>query len=72
MTTKTKTNKTTTIENTVVVAQIDTATQDFFIVGTSPLILHAMSAKGAQDLLYPYKKNAAERDMTRHDTTRPT
>lgn len=44
------------------ISEITNTTIKFLLVGTSPLILHAMSSKGIRELLYPSpKKNMAER-----------
>jgi len=44
------------------VAEIHMTNMDFFIVGESPLVPHAVSAKAAGQLLFPSpKKNAAEK-----------
>lgn len=62
---KTKTTDKTSDEGLVAaISEITISKVSFFIVRTSPLVLHAMSAKGAQDLLFPYKKNATERATT--------
>lgn len=44
------------------VAEINMTSLEFFLVGTSPLVLHAMSAKGKAMILFPTgRKNAADR-----------
>lgn len=55
-----------TIENDVVtVTEIKMTKMTFNIVGTSPLVIHAVSAKSKGNLLFPSpKKNAAERAST--------
>jgi hypothetical protein len=51
------------------IVQIEKATMDFFILGTSPLIMNRMSQKVWHELLAPKgKKNAAEKASTlKHD-----
>ncbi|MDH3727598.1 MAG: hypothetical protein OER77_08715 [Myxococcales bacterium] len=52
-------------ESTVEILQVDRHTLDFFILGTSPLVLNAMSGKAKRELLLPHgRKTAAERATT--------
>lgn len=52
-------------ETEVAISKIAMAEMRFFLVGTSPLVPHAMSAKAAGTLIFPApKKNAAEKATT--------
>jgi hypothetical protein len=58
-------NKPIQAEEAVTVAEIQMTEMGFNIVGTSPLVIHAMSAKSKGSLLFPSpRKNATERATT--------
>lgn len=51
-----------TTEHTIDVSEFSMTSLDFYLLGTSPLVPHAVSAKAAGMLLYPSgRKNAADR-----------